>query len=85
MPPTSTLARVLSAPTADLLGPTANVLVETARTVAFWTAIALPFLYLPLLLTGGQNTGVVVTALVVVNVAALVVGHGHENGDASES
>ena len=48
------------------------------RFVGFWLAVALPFLYLPLLydgLTGDQ--GVVFVVLVALNVVALVVGHGY--------
>lgn len=48
------------------------------RFVSFWLAVALPFLYLPLLyggLTGEQ--GVVFTALLGLNVVALVLGHSH--------
>jgi hypothetical protein len=50
--------------------------------VAFWLAVALPFLYLPLLhggLRGGQAT--VFGSLLAVNVAALVIGHGHSSDE----
>ncbi|SFR55775.1 hypothetical protein [Halogeometricum limi] len=50
--------------------------------VAFWLAVALPFLYLPLLyggLSGGQAT--VFGSLLALNAAALIVGHGHSRTD----
>jgi hypothetical protein len=48
------------------------------RFVGFWAAVAMPFLYLPLLfggLTGGE--AVVFAALLATNVLSLVVGHGY--------
>lgn len=48
------------------------------RFLAFWAAVLLPLVYLPLLhggLSGGEPT--VLGALLAVNVAALVVGHGY--------
>lgn len=47
---------------------------------AFWAAVALPFLYLPLLfLTGlsSQGTTAAFVALLTLNVVALLVGHPH--------
>jgi len=56
--------------------------------LAFWTAIALPFLHLPLLATGLESwpTFAAFLVLVALNVLALVVGHPHaadvaEGGD----
>ena len=48
------------------------------RFVGFWAAVALPFLYLPLLVSGldGQET-LVFGLLLALNALALVVGHGH--------
>jgi hypothetical protein len=45
-------------------------------TVAFWTAIILPFLHVPLLLTGLERTSVQMAfvALVVLNVVAVLLG-----------
>ncbi|AHZ23511.1 hypothetical protein E6P09_14525 [Haloferax mediterranei ATCC 33500] len=48
------------------------------RFIGFWVAVALPFLYLPLLvggLSGSELTAFV--ALVAVNALALVVGHNY--------
>jgi hypothetical protein len=44
--------------------------------VAFWTAIVLPFLHLPLLATGLESTSVLVAfaALLALNVVAVVLG-----------
>jgi len=49
------------------------------RMVSFWVAVAMPFLSLPLLVTGLETEFEVVAflSLVAVNVAALVVGHSH--------
>lgn len=49
--------------------------------VSFWLAVALPFLYLPLLVTGVGTDGEVLSVLVLVaaNVVALLVGHGYRN------
>lgn len=45
---------------------------------AFWLAVALPFVYLPLLYGGVQGEQVAVFGtLLALNAAALVVGHGH--------
>jgi len=52
------------------------VVVAPLRFLSFWAAVALPFLYLPLLVGGldGQQITVFV-ALLLVNAVALVVGH----------
>lgn len=59
-----------------------EMLARTVRAMAFWSAIALPFLYVPLLVRGlaGQEA-VAFAALVVANVLALVVGHDHRRDD----
>ncbi|MBX0294822.1 hypothetical protein [Haloarcula nitratireducens] len=54
-------------------------LLAPIRGIAFWTAIALPFLYLPLL-ASGLHSGSVRTAfaaLVVCNAVSLLIGHSH--------
>lgn len=55
-----------------------RVLARSVEAVAFWLAIALPFLYFPLVLNGftGQEA-VAFAALLAVNAVALVVGHDH--------
>lgn len=56
-------------------------IVHVLRALAFWTAVVLPFLYLPLLMDGlaGQEW-VALGGLLVVNVVALVVGHEYARG-----
>lgn len=50
------------------------------RTAAFWSAVSLPFLHIPLLLSGldtmAQTSAFLV--LLVLNAAMLVLGHGYE-------
>lgn len=56
-------------------------LVGPLQFVAFWMAIALPFLYVPLLIeTQLQTTAEAATflALLGLNVLALLVGHSHQ-------
>lgn len=47
--------------------------------LAFWAAIALPFLHLPLLVTGLETTGMAIAFLLLLglNVVALVLGHSY--------
>jgi len=54
-------------------------LVTSIRAVGFWTAIAMPFLYLPLLATGLSSSfdGILFVCLLVGNLLALYVGHPH--------
>lgn len=54
-------------------------LVSSVQAVAFWVAVVLPFLYLPLLVTGLEG-GAITTAfvaLLLANVVTLLLGHGH--------
>jgi hypothetical protein len=53
--------------------------VSTGQMVGFWTAIGIPFLYLPLLSVGttSKTDLLVFGALLVVNVLALLAGRGH--------
>jgi hypothetical protein len=48
-------------------------------TVAFWTAVVLPFLHVPLLLTGLEQASVQLSfvALVALNVVAVLLGQPH--------
>jgi len=47
--------------------------------VGFWSAVALPFLYMPLLLAGISSQAELLTflGLLVLNLAALLAGHDH--------
>jgi hypothetical protein len=65
----------------DVVEPrVSEVLVTLVRALAFWTAVALPVAYLPLLATGLDSLQVVVAfvTLVAVNVCALVVGQSYQ-------
>lgn len=57
--------------------------VSAVRGIAFWTAIVLPFLYLPLLITGLNSgaTRIAFVALVVCNAVTLLIGHAHRGDD----
>jgi hypothetical protein len=58
-----------------------SAVVKPLTGVAFWAAIALPFLHLPLLATTGldsSTTAAAFAALLVLNVVALIVGHSHD-------
>jgi uncharacterized membrane protein len=52
---------------------------DSVRKTGFWTAIVLPFLYVPLLATGLSTAAETATflALLVLNLAALYVGHAY--------
>jgi hypothetical protein len=54
-------------------------LIAGAQRVGFWSAVSLPFLHLPLLLSGIDTSVEVVVylSLLAVNVLALLVGHAH--------
>jgi hypothetical protein len=56
-----------------------SVLLGPLKGAAFWAAIALPFLHLPLLVTGldSPTTLGAFVALLALNVVALLVGHPH--------
>lgn len=69
-------SRIAAVKEADSLREGVRVLAAPFRVVAFWMAIALPFLYLPLLYRGlsGQEATVLI-GLVALNGLALVLGH----------
>lgn len=52
----------------------------TVRQLAFWLAVILPFLYLPLLISGAGSAAerTVLVSLMSVNVVALYIGHDHD-------
>lgn len=61
-----------------------SALVEPVRAAAFWTAIALPLVYVPMLTTSAiWEHPVVLLALFVLNAVAFVVGHEHNQPDGS--
>ncbi|MDS0299438.1 hypothetical protein NDI76_11860 [Halogeometricum sp. S1BR25-6] len=61
-----------------------RVVAYPVQFAAFWLAVALPFLYMPLLYGGVHGEqATVFGSLLALNAAALVVGHGHsrDRGD----
>jgi hypothetical protein len=56
-----------------------NAFTTPLEVVGFWSAVALPFLYMPLLLTGISSQAELLTflGLLVLNLAALLAGHDH--------
>jgi hypothetical protein len=54
----------------------------TLAAAAFWVAVALPFLYVPLLASGVSSDAerTALATLLALNVATLYVGHGHRPG-----
>lgn len=57
-----------------------TALLKPIEAVGFWAAVALPFLYVPLLATGVQERSSQLAALLLIglHVAALVVGRHHK-------
>lgn len=80
MPPSTTteLERIVRSITrAGTRLPTESALAPL-RAASFYTAIALPFVYLPLIATGlSVENAPLVAALVAANVVTLVLGHGY--------
>jgi hypothetical protein len=58
----------------------ARALQGTLERAAFWTAVTLPFLYVPLLVGGVTTSGeqIALAVLLALNAVALYVGHGHD-------
>lgn len=59
-----------------------NRLTTAIRAACFWVAIALPFLYVPLLIAGVETRaeGLALVALLALNALSLLVGHPHRSG-----
>lgn len=57
-----------------------HALTTPLEAAGFWSAIALPFLYLPLLVTGIASQAELLTfvGLLALNLAALFAGHGYK-------
>ena len=62
------------------IGPTLRKGTLLVRVVAFWTAVALPFLYLPLLFGGLKGDAALFGGLLVLNAVALLLGHDYRRG-----
>lgn len=56
-----------------------DTVLKPVRVAGFWSAVALPFLHIPLLVTGldGTSDTFAFLALFLLNVVALYVGHPH--------
>jgi hypothetical protein len=80
------LGRLLKTACSRLLASVSDGVVTTIRTVAFWTAILLPILYVPLVVFDHSTVADLwfLGKLVTLNVAAVVVGHGHGGFDDTE-
>ena len=63
----------------DTLGTARSHVMTPLRLVGFWSAIALPFLYVPLVATGLETSQelTVFLALLAANVLAVAVGHSY--------
>ena len=57
-----------------------HTLTTPVEAIGFWSAVALPFLYLPLLFTGITTDAELLTflGLFALNLAALLAGHGYK-------
>jgi hypothetical protein len=64
---------------ADVLGAVKRSVFLQLRAVGFWTAVALPFLYVPLLTFGldERTHAIAFLGLLALNLVALLVGRGH--------
>ncbi len=74
-----------SRPTVDLaalVGRLRALLVRPVVALSFWLAVLLPLVHLPLVATGLETTTELIRfiALLGLNAAALVLGHGHRRG-----
>lgn len=60
-----------------------TALLKPLEALGFWAAVALPFLYVPLLVTGLESTSTQLAALLLIglHMGALVVGHRHKASD----
>lgn len=62
----------------DRLRRLSTVLASALRATAFWVAVALPLVYLPLLIVDGAWTTTLVSGLLVVHVVSVLVGKGYD-------
>lgn len=62
-----------------LLGTARDQVLKPLRVVGFWSAVALPFLYVPLVAAGLESTAElsVFLTLLTANVVAIALGHSH--------
>lgn len=69
-----------ASPTLPDLHAAAHRLHTVIQGVSFWTAVVLPFVYLPVLVLGGATSSpmTLVSTAIGLNVVALLLGHRHE-------
>lgn len=83
--PSSTPTLVLDGVADSMTAAVENyeALFRPLEALGFWAAVALPFVYVPLIVTGVHTTSEVaaVAVLVAVHVLALVVGHRYQLDD----
>lgn len=79
-PSRSALAEVASNVDVDST-PEYATLLKPFEVVGFWSAVALPFLYVPLVVSGPSTTAeqTALAGLVFAHVLALVLGHRHRS------
>lgn len=79
MSTTSPSTQVNDSPSGSWAAQFACYLRRPVEALAFWAAVALPFVYLPLLYQGfDDTTGVLTfTGLLIANAVALYAGHDH--------
>lgn len=67
-------------PRAEVLEPHLEIVLRPLEAIAFWSAIALPFLHIPLLFYGLETSGQLLAffGLLSLNIAAFIIGHGHK-------
>jgi VIT1/CCC1 family predicted Fe2+/Mn2+ transporter len=83
MPETETGRRERSRPgeAADRLRRLSRVVASTLRAAAFWSAVVLPVVYLPMLFVDGGWSTSLVSGLLAVHVLAVLVGKGYDPGN----
>ena len=59
---------------------------KAIQLTAFWIAVMLPFLYLPLLVTGVETPGErgALVSMLALNLVVLYVGHGYQQPNSTE-
>lgn len=78
IPPMSTTTPSLPDAATPALGELGRYVRRPLEAVGFWTAVVLPFLYLPLLADGFTgNDPLAFAGLLALNVVALIAGHGY--------
>lgn len=77
--PTDRTARETTPRVIDAIASVTAVLSDRVRAAGFWSAIALPFVYLPLVIDGLETVdgSLLFAGLVALHLVSLFVGRGH--------